>query len=167
MPQAALWKSISQWFDRTTKNPELVFYARYSAIVQSSGTGKSRTVDELSKSHFVIPVNLLDRWDVRYCYLLAPSFLLYAKYSPPRVSSLGCSSLGIPLRNPDTARGFPSQLAPFFTALFAKTTLELEKIQEGTVAARFREYMKKDMKQESHGENRQKFNEDVVSKAKV
>ncbi|KIL61713.1 hypothetical protein M378DRAFT_42226, partial [Amanita muscaria Koide BX008] len=33
-------------------------YARYLAIVQSSGTGKSRMIEELSKKHLVIPVNL-------------------------------------------------------------------------------------------------------------
>ena len=33
-------------------------YANYLAIVQSWGMGKSRTVDEMSKRHFVIPVNL-------------------------------------------------------------------------------------------------------------
>ena len=35
-------------------------YAPYCAIVQSSGTGKSKTVDEYSKIHFVISVNLRD-----------------------------------------------------------------------------------------------------------
>jgi hypothetical protein len=35
-------------------------YAHYTAIVQSSGMGKSRTVDELGKTHFVIPINLRD-----------------------------------------------------------------------------------------------------------
>jgi hypothetical protein len=33
-------------------------YAHFSAIVQSSGMGKSRTVDELAKNLFVIPINL-------------------------------------------------------------------------------------------------------------
>ena len=33
-------------------------YARYTSIVQSSGMGKSRTVDELSKTHLVVPLNL-------------------------------------------------------------------------------------------------------------
>lgn len=33
-------------------------YEPYCAIVQSSGTGKSRTVDEFSKYNFVIPVNV-------------------------------------------------------------------------------------------------------------
>jgi hypothetical protein len=33
-------------------------YARYTSIVQSSGMGKSRAVDEFSKRHLVIPLNL-------------------------------------------------------------------------------------------------------------
>ena len=33
-------------------------YARYLEIVQSSGTGKSRMIEELSKTHLVIPINL-------------------------------------------------------------------------------------------------------------
>jgi hypothetical protein len=35
-------------------------YARYSAIVQSSGAGKSRMTDELAKTTFTIPMNLRD-----------------------------------------------------------------------------------------------------------
>jgi len=33
-------------------------YARYTSIVQSSGMGKSRAIDELSKKHLVLPLNL-------------------------------------------------------------------------------------------------------------
>lgn len=33
-------------------------YAPHCAIVQSTGTGKSKTVDEFSKHDFVIPINL-------------------------------------------------------------------------------------------------------------
>jgi len=33
-------------------------YARLLPIVQSSGMGKSRMTDELSKKHFVVPFNL-------------------------------------------------------------------------------------------------------------
>ena len=41
---------------KSHNNPDL--YARILAIVQSSGMGKSRMIDELSKKHFVIPLNL-------------------------------------------------------------------------------------------------------------
>ena len=40
---------------RTNNNP---WYEHILAIVQSSGMGKSRLIDEFSKSHFVIPLNL-------------------------------------------------------------------------------------------------------------
>ena len=35
-------------------------YASYCSIVQSSGMGKSRLLDEFSKKHFLIPINLHD-----------------------------------------------------------------------------------------------------------
>ncbi|KAM6501280.1 hypothetical protein JOM56_004294, partial [Amanita muscaria] len=35
-----------------------VVYARYASILQSSGMGKSRMIDELSKKHLVLPINL-------------------------------------------------------------------------------------------------------------
>ena len=51
----ALWSYIVDKFD---PSGNATVYAHYTSIVQSSGMGKSRTVDELSKSHFVIPLNL-------------------------------------------------------------------------------------------------------------
>ena len=50
----ALWNHISGHYNRQHSR----VYAHYTAIVQSSGMGKSRTVDELGKTHFVIPINL-------------------------------------------------------------------------------------------------------------
>ena len=49
-------------------NPDL--YARVLAIVQSSGMGKSRMIDELSKDHFVIPLNLRDGESGRFFWRL-------------------------------------------------------------------------------------------------
>ena len=39
-------------------NPDITLYARVVAHVQSSGTGKSRTHDELAKHILYIPLNL-------------------------------------------------------------------------------------------------------------
>ncbi|KIY53570.1 hypothetical protein FISHEDRAFT_68785 [Fistulina hepatica ATCC 64428] len=50
----ALWKHITGHLLDRYREP----YAPYCAIVQSSGTGKSRCIDEFSKTHFVIPINL-------------------------------------------------------------------------------------------------------------
>lgn len=47
-------------------------YARLLPIVQSSGMGKSRMVDELSKEYLVIPFNLRDVPEGKIsCILLA------------------------------------------------------------------------------------------------
>ncbi|KAH9974206.1 hypothetical protein BJV77DRAFT_1056083 [Russula vinacea] len=40
-------------------------YARFTSIVQSSGMGKSRTVDELSRKHLVVPLCLREGWRVQ------------------------------------------------------------------------------------------------------
>ena len=43
---------------RDPLQPYLRAYTHVAAIVQSSGMGKSRTVDELAKDCFIIPLNL-------------------------------------------------------------------------------------------------------------
>jgi len=53
-----LWAHIQECLQEVPLDPYRRSYVKYSAIVQSSGMGKSRTVDEMSKSHFVIPVNV-------------------------------------------------------------------------------------------------------------
>jgi hypothetical protein len=49
-------------------DPDKTWYAYYIAIVQSSGMGKSRTVDEMSKKHIVIPMNLRDAKGAGWCH---------------------------------------------------------------------------------------------------
>ena len=59
-------------------NPDRQYYAKYTAIVQSSGMGKSRAIDEMSKSHLVIPVNLQESESTGipvYSFLCFPSML--------------------------------------------------------------------------------------------
>jgi hypothetical protein len=48
----ALWARIKKTMKQADR------YASYLEIVQSSGTGKSRMIEELSKTRLVIPVNL-------------------------------------------------------------------------------------------------------------
>jgi hypothetical protein len=45
-------------------------YARFSTIIQSSGMGKSRAVDEMSKEHLVIPMSLKDDNESGNCHML-------------------------------------------------------------------------------------------------
>ncbi|KAF8323573.1 hypothetical protein F5887DRAFT_1208074 [Amanita rubescens] len=58
----ALWTHIRNHFDPDSKS----VYAHFCSIVQSSGMGKSRTVDELGKKHFSIPINLRDALSTGY-----------------------------------------------------------------------------------------------------
>jgi hypothetical protein len=50
--------SVSLYEHLTSQPMDEDNYARYTSIVQSSGMGKSRTIDELSKTHLVVPMNL-------------------------------------------------------------------------------------------------------------
>ena len=56
---AAFHEHIKKNFSTVkTKTSELALYARLIAIIQSSGTGKSRLLDEIAKSLFQITINL-------------------------------------------------------------------------------------------------------------
>jgi hypothetical protein len=50
---SGLWEHIEAHYNPS----DFRVYAHYAAIIQSSGMGKSRTVDELAKDHFVVPLN--------------------------------------------------------------------------------------------------------------
>jgi hypothetical protein len=58
MPYQGNIAKVVYEYMKSHNNPDL--YVRVLAIVQSSGMGKSRMIDELSKDHFVIPLNLRD-----------------------------------------------------------------------------------------------------------
>jgi hypothetical protein len=49
-------------------------YARYTSIIQSSGMGKSRMIDELSKTHLVVPLNF--RQDSKGNFLSKPNLFM-------------------------------------------------------------------------------------------
>lgn len=50
----ALWEHIKNHYNPTSDR----VYAPFCSVVQSTGTGKSRTADELGKTQFCIPINL-------------------------------------------------------------------------------------------------------------
>ncbi|KAF8324798.1 hypothetical protein F5887DRAFT_1022029 [Amanita rubescens] len=58
----ALWTHIGNHY----KPRSDTVYAQFCSVVQSSGMGKSRTVDELGKEHFSIPINLRDEQSSGY-----------------------------------------------------------------------------------------------------
>ncbi|KAI9430204.1 hypothetical protein H4582DRAFT_1820313, partial [Lactarius indigo] len=127
-------------------------YGRYCSIIQSSGMGKSRLLDEFSKSYFMIPINLRHSEGQGY---------------PPADHKV---------RNflTDGGRVIPHSSAKylmqhFLLALFDKTAVVLkemgptkfERIQN------FRDFMSKDQSMGSAGKNRNKFYEEVIAKASV
>ena len=71
--QKALWMHIERHYNPKNKN----VYAHYAAIVQSSGMGKSRAVDELGKEHFSLPINLREPESTGIAVCCLSSFTLY------------------------------------------------------------------------------------------
>ena len=64
-------------------------YARFCPIVQSSGMGKSRLLDEFSKNHFLIPINLRPGNSGASFYLFITFMARYSRllgYPPPDVA---------------------------------------------------------------------------------
>ncbi|KAH7909760.1 hypothetical protein BJ138DRAFT_1154518 [Hygrophoropsis aurantiaca] len=155
----SLWCFIAHHFEKTIKDDKC--YARYTAIVQSSGTGKSRVVDQMSKAHFVIPMNLRDG---------------YYGYPPPdeQVQKYLCHAKG-------HAESF-DRACGFLTALFKQTLLVITNFSnvsmgstnllamdtgddQEKLAARFREHMAEGMTIHSHGSSRTDFYDAVVHHA--
>ncbi|KDQ51683.1 hypothetical protein JAAARDRAFT_210966 [Jaapia argillacea MUCL 33604] len=144
-----LWKHIVK-FSNSPKP-----YARFCAIVQSSGMGKSRLVDELSKTTLVIPINLRER-----------------------------GTAGFPPAD-DQVRDYLSEIAPaqdlyfrhcaFLAALFSQTAETVaedafQRALEGhdmrRVASAFRARMSDGMTFRSHGPFREAFYQRVIADAK-
>ncbi|PCH44720.1 hypothetical protein WOLCODRAFT_105540 [Wolfiporia cocos MD-104 SS10] len=138
-------------------------YANYVAVVQSSGTGKSRTIDEMSKKHFVIPMNL--RRDGSSGTSRFPSPDIDAReYLLDRGYPNGEHS-----RQEDVSR----RICAFLTALFEEANHEVKKFLEKTidageeaVATHFRELMTTGQSAFGQGMARIEFYDRVVKRAK-
>ncbi|KAI0301711.1 hypothetical protein B0F90DRAFT_1816914 [Multifurca ochricompacta] len=125
-------------------------YARYCSIVQSSGMGKSRLIDELSKKDFVIPINLRPE-DSK-------------GYPPPDHELRRFLALG----DGDNADLAYSRACHFMLALFEETEILLNKFNAPNRADRiyrFREYMSRGQDMTSTGKDRKSFYEGVVARA--
>ncbi|KAI0773477.1 hypothetical protein C8Q74DRAFT_1217582 [Fomes fomentarius] len=132
-------------------------YARYAWYTQSSGTGKSRMIDELAKTVFCIPVNLnpdafppMDKVAVRWLmqtpshsdYTLGVEAFLYAVFSTTR---------------------------EFLEERVVESGIELDALESPQRVARlaelFRTKMSENMQLEEHGQYRQSFYNAVDEKA--
>ncbi|KAM6499175.1 hypothetical protein JOM56_004683 [Amanita muscaria] len=146
---AALWTRIKKAMKQEKR------YARYLAIVQSSGTGKSRMIEELSKKHLVIPVNLRD-------YHNETGY-------PPADKKAYAYLTGT--TSQEEAR---VHAVAFLRAVFKEAskliTMFRESLPEGMgghdqIVDLFSKYMSKDMTWDSHGDQRQSFYNNVGSGA--
>ncbi|KAH7905574.1 hypothetical protein BJ138DRAFT_1130414 [Hygrophoropsis aurantiaca] len=152
-----LWEHMVYYFNQTQR-----YYDRSCSIMQSSGMGKSRAVDELSKTHFVIPINL--RAD-------------NAGYPPPDddVHDYLCEPTS---QNSSylTACGF---LAALFEEVHRALSGHPEAIKQpegldpidraataADIAALFRAYKAEGMTVSTHGRYRREFYARVVDRAK-
>ena len=141
-------------------------YAPYMAIVQSSGCGKSRLVDEFGKGEFVIPMNL--RNPSAKGTVIAEIF--YVSVSTPL---LGFPPADKPLYLYFEALHKKSDkfkhISAFFVALFdkCKSRLDLRTAAERkeSTARWFRRVMTEEQTMDSTNDFRTKFYEDVVREA--
>ncbi|KAI9445890.1 hypothetical protein H4582DRAFT_1901738 [Lactarius indigo] len=128
---------------------ETQIYARYCSIVQSSGMGKSRLLDEFSKGHFLIPMNLRASTDQGY---------------PPADSEVRNF-----LTRRDGVNSPVSLIQHFLLALFNRTKETLERM-DSTKSGRireFREFMSKDQTMHSPGGGRSEFYDGVIAQARL
>ncbi|KAI9066890.1 hypothetical protein FKP32DRAFT_324631 [Trametes sanguinea] len=126
-------------------------YPRYAFITQSSGSGKSRMVDELAKTIFCIPMCLGSK----------------QAYPPPDIDLLNWFG---PIRDLNANRR-TVHVQLFLCSLF-ETALERVKLiasdpasHGGSLASSFRRLMSEGMEYGRHGLYRQKFYADVCKRA--
>ncbi|KAH8983004.1 hypothetical protein EDB86DRAFT_3126111 [Lactarius hatsudake] len=115
---------------------EAQIYGRYCSIVQSSGMGKLRLLDEFSKNFFLIPINLRASTDQGY---------------PPADSEVRNF-----LTQHDGVHSALSLMQQFLLMLFSRTKATLEHMgstKSGRIRE-FQEYMSKDQTMHSSGGNR-------------
>ncbi|KAF8138824.1 hypothetical protein EV363DRAFT_1314913 [Boletus edulis] len=138
----ALWEHIQTSFEMSSRSgSNRRVYAKYCPVVQSSGMGKSRAVDEMSKYHFVIPVNLLSPESSGYPPRDQPAYdYLIKSYSREEAFLRSCS---------------------FLHALFLQTIHVVKPMAKDTVAEQFRNKMTVGMLRNRHSEWRTNFYKEV------
>jgi hypothetical protein len=151
---------------RKTKQ-KIELYGRYCSIIQSSGMGKSRLLDELSKTHFMIPINLRRDGTGGLSYVFdSLTFMAHQSsmigYPPPDVNVRDFLTKRV-YAVPEIA----ALLRHFLVALFDKTAETLGTMGTDTSERikKFRDHMSRGQKMESVGGDRFNFYQDVVKKA--
>ncbi|KAH9015313.1 hypothetical protein EDB84DRAFT_1567750 [Lactarius hengduanensis] len=128
-------------------------YARYYSIVQSSGMGKSRLLDEFSKKHFMIPINLRPE---------------DARGFPPADDVVRDFLTHVDKKNKNMHVLSLSRANHFFHALFLTTAEVVANFHIRSRAKRirhFRAIMSEGQSMSSSGPKRSQFYKDVITKA--
>ncbi|KAL5521492.1 hypothetical protein ACEPAF_2240 [Sanghuangporus sanghuang] len=163
-----LWNHISRLYAAEKKDKDQ--YANMCAIIQSSGTGKSRMVDQLGTEHFVIPICLRDPKTTGF--------------PPPddKVRKYFLNSIEL---DDATPRRFNESYAinridAFFQALFESTEAKLKEIitkirsenantldMYRQASADFRQFMTKGQRYNDPSEDRLKFYSEIINRAET
>lgn len=132
----------------------MVLLEGYCSIVQSSGMGKSRLLDEFARGHFVIPINLRPA--------MSDGF-------PPADGEVRDFLLSVTDALEVSADSAYSRACNLFLALFNKTEETIASFNGRTKAERikeFRTFMSDGQSMRVAGGNRQRFYSDVVTRAR-
>ncbi|KAI0275350.1 hypothetical protein BC834DRAFT_45359 [Gloeopeniophorella convolvens] len=139
----ALEDHVVEFMKRSTK-----IYAPYCPIIQSSGTGKSRLLDEFAKTHLSIPINLRNPNTTGF----PPADVNLRRY----------------LTRSDTTSESYKRMYTFLIALSEETAKTLESFGDVDPPERiglFREYMTKGQSLRTVGEQRRTFYDAVLRRA--
>ncbi|KIY49634.1 hypothetical protein FISHEDRAFT_72276 [Fistulina hepatica ATCC 64428] len=139
-----LWKHICKYVPAPSG-----MYAPYCTIVQSSGMGKSRCVDELSKLHFVVPLNLRNP----------------AAQGFPASDKVLFDFFKTDCNGSDSTRIFALMNA-FMISLFEilEATVNLHNPEPEQLASWFRNFMTESHTFTEQGKGRQQFYQEVINK---
>jgi hypothetical protein len=163
----ALWAYIEKSF-YDPKNEKV--YARYTSIVQSSGMGKSRTIDELGKHHFVIPMNLRSATSTGVHYFLSSMLRESRSFICGGFPPADHAVRDFLCKANTQADAYRSSCA-FLQALFNKTAKmvreEFNKRDSSDIARVFRELMTKGQTMQKHNSFRESFYGDIVSQSEL
>ena len=140
-------------------------YVPFCSFVQSSGMGKSRLIDELSRTYFLIPVNLRESRSTGAYATISP-------FSPIKLIFLGYPPADVSVRDFLTASNSAGDAYIcslwFLITLFARTTRVIkEDLKDApdpsTRVTKFREFMADGQTKHRVGENRRKFYQEIVN----
>jgi hypothetical protein len=140
-------------------------YTPFCSIVQSSGMGKSRLLDELSKEYFLIPINLREPGSTGAYATISP-------FSPITIMSLGYPPPDVSVRNLLTTSKSAGDAyigsLYFLLTLFERTTRVItEDLKDApdrsTRITKFREFMTNGQNKDGVGEQRWKFYPEIVN----